>query len=75
MLDDMNVKILIGRENKGHEETTGRGCAQINENGQLFLYYCHSNNPTIGGNIFPPDKNIHKIIYLEITGWEYEKPN
>ena len=63
MLDDMNVKILIGRENKGHEETTGRGCAQINE------------NATIGGNIFPPDKNIHKIIYLEITGWEYEKPN
>ena len=51
VLGDMNAK--IGRENKDHEETMGgEGCGERNENEQIPLDYCHSNNLTMGGSIF-----------------------
>ena len=54
---DVNAK--IGRETKVHGETISReGCGERNDNGQVFLEYCHSNNLDIGGSIFP-HKNKH----------------
>ena len=42
VLGDLNAK--IGMDNKGFEEIMGReGCGSMNENGSLFLDFCHAN--------------------------------
>ena len=42
-------------------------CGNINENGSLFLDFCHANNLVIGGGIFL-HKEIHKVTRISPDG-------
>lgn len=46
VMGDMCAK--IGKDNKDFEEIMGKeGCGERNENGELFLEFCHSNELVI----------------------------
>jgi hypothetical protein len=50
-MGDLNAKGRI--ENDGMEHVMGRhGTNGINENGEMFIDFCTSHEPTIGGTLF-----------------------
>lgn len=69
------MKTKIGGDNRNLEEIMGKEeFGQMNENGKIFVEYCHTSNLVIGGNLFP-HKKIHKSDHMVITRWLHEKPN
>ena len=67
VLGELNAK--VGMDNKGFEEIMGgEGCGNRNENGGLFLDFCHANNLVTGGSIFPHEE-IHKVTWTSPNGF------
>jgi hypothetical protein len=61
-MGDLNAK--VGIENEGLEHVLGRhGTNGINENGKMFIDFCESQEPTIGGTLFI-HKEIHKNTWV-----------
>lgn len=62
VMGDVNAK--VGSDNANYEKIMGKhGLGRRNENGDLFVDFCATNNLSIGGTLFP-HREIHKITWV-----------
>lgn len=62
VMGDFNAK--VGAENLGLEQVMGQhGLGVMNENGELLVDFCASNELVIGGTLFP-HKECHKVTWV-----------
>ena len=67
VMGDMNAK--LGCENTGIESVMGQQGAKckMNENGELLIDFCATNEMAIGGTLFP-HKECHKTTWVSPDG-------